>query len=254
MSFTSTDEASTTSAQPPAELITIDLRNRWLAALLAWLFPGAGHLYQRRYGKAMLFMICILGTFLYGILLGSNRVVYASFRKANNSAPIVQDDIRYAFLCQIGIGLPVLPAIIQAERVKGPDPKAPLWGGFMAPPVLRGQLVPRKWVEEQVALPENEREFTDADFSPDTGPYRTYLPPLVNDGPDPNGEPNQYSRWQDRYGAAYELGTVFTMIAGLLNILVVFDAWAGPMMAEVKISSDIGSKSKAESKTKPAKI
>ena len=30
----------------------------------------------------------------------------------------------------------------------------------------------------------------------------------------------------------FELGTVYTMIAGLLNILVIYDAWGGPAYAE----------------------
>ena len=38
--------------------------------------------------------------------------------------------------------------------------------------------------------------------------------------------------WHLHYGWYYDLGTVFTMIAGLLNVLVVFDAWGGPMVPE----------------------
>ncbi len=38
----------------------VDLRNRYLAALLAWLIPGAGHLYQGRRTKGQLFFVCIL--------------------------------------------------------------------------------------------------------------------------------------------------------------------------------------------------
>ena len=37
----------------------IDLRNRPLAALLAWLVPGAGHFYQGRHAKGVLFLVCI---------------------------------------------------------------------------------------------------------------------------------------------------------------------------------------------------
>ena len=51
------------------ESIYIDLRSPYLAALLAWLCPGAGHLYQRRYGKGVLFLVCILST--YDSKLGS---------------------------------------------------------------------------------------------------------------------------------------------------------------------------------------
>ena len=50
-------------AEPPLE---IDLHDPSLAAFLAWLWPGAGHLYQRRHGKGLLFMVCILGTYFFG--------------------------------------------------------------------------------------------------------------------------------------------------------------------------------------------
>ncbi len=41
----------------------LELYNRTLAAFLAWLIPGAGHYYQRRYFKATIFSVAILGTF-----------------------------------------------------------------------------------------------------------------------------------------------------------------------------------------------
>ena len=56
----------------------IDLRNRPLAALLAWLIPGAGHLYQGRYTKGVLFMVCILSAWVLGFALGGGHVVYAT--------------------------------------------------------------------------------------------------------------------------------------------------------------------------------
>ena len=57
--------------QDDGQALTVDLRNPYLAALLAWLIPGAGHFYQRRRAKGALFCICILGTFLFGLGLGS---------------------------------------------------------------------------------------------------------------------------------------------------------------------------------------
>ena len=35
--------------------------------------------------------------------------------------------------------------------------------------------------------------------------------------------------WHRTYHGWFELGTVFTMIAGLLNVLAIFDAAAGPV-------------------------
>jgi hypothetical protein len=156
----------------------LELKDPNFAAFLAWLIPGAGHLYQGRTAKGIVFMICILGTFFYGLCIGSTRVVYASWKP---------EDRRLAYLCQIGAGLPALPALVQAYRLRGGgmEPWAqprrqPLWNGFMAPP-------------------SSQRELDEIHY--------------------------EYHRY-------FELGTVYTMIAGLLNVLVIFDALGGPAYFE----------------------
>ena len=58
--------------------VEIDLKDPRLAAFLAWLVPGLGHIYQGRTGKGVLFFVCIVGTFFYGMYIGGGRVVYAS--------------------------------------------------------------------------------------------------------------------------------------------------------------------------------
>jgi hypothetical protein len=49
MNDVSQSKRDTSSVQP--EPVSIDLRDPWLAAFLAWLVPGLGHMYQRRWGK-----------------------------------------------------------------------------------------------------------------------------------------------------------------------------------------------------------
>src|SRR5215212_3259556 len=107
------------TSQPPANepMLEIDLRDPSLAAMLAWLIPGAGHLYQRRTGKGLLFMVCILSTYFFGLALGEGKVVYASWN---------QVDRRWQYPLQLGAGLPAAPALIQNLRVRGGD--APLAG------------------------------------------------------------------------------------------------------------------------------
>jgi len=216
------DASQPNRAASPAqqETISIDLRDPWLAAFLAWLVPGLGHMYQRRWGKGGLFMTCIMGTFFYGLWLGGGRVVYASFREG---------DAHYAYLCQVGVGLPALPAVVQAMRVGGPYPKAPLFDGIMAPPMMRGQSVPRDWAESQAANNPGDPQFArfiainaQDDRDPVNRAYVKYFP--VPDTTD------QLGQWHLKYGAYFDLGTVFTMIAGLLNILAIWDAFAGPAL------------------------
>lgn len=167
--------------------IRVDLRNRNVAAFLAWLIPGAGHAYQRRYTKASLFLVCIMSTWILGFALGGGHVVYASWHPG---------DKRWHYFLQAGVGVAALPALVQGDRMRKATQLAtertpastmpnykPLWGGFMAPP----------------------------------------LRPVIEDRAD------EVSAWYAVHGAGYEMGTWYTMIAGLLNILVVYDAYGGPL-------------------------
>ena len=147
--------------------LEIDLKDPVLAALLAWLIPGLGHWYQGRRHKAVLFFVCILGTFIYGLYLGEGRVVYASWRP---------NDKRLQYFTQVAVGIPALPAAVQALRAK--PIQFPIYKDFMVPPDLAS-----------------------------------------------GGELDKLVYDLHRY---WELGTYFTVIAGLLNILAIYDAWGGP--------------------------
>jgi hypothetical protein len=165
---------------------TINLKDPFLAAFLAWLLPGLGHYYQGRTAKAILFFVCILGTFAYGVYLGGSRelgwgrVVYASW---------TADDKRIPYLGQVAVGLPALPALVQNMRVRSGKP--PLLGGFMAPP-------------QSSFAAQNEANQPTLDM---------------------------LHKKLHRY---FELGTVYTLIAGLLNILAIYDAFGGPVFLEKK--------------------
>ncbi|MBN1910987.1 MAG: hypothetical protein JW818_14675 [Pirellulales bacterium] len=169
-------------ADPP-----VNLKDPVLAAFLAWLLPGLGHLYQGRTAKAILFFVCIMGTYVYGLYLSSGpdvgpaRAVYFQWKT---------EDRRLYYLCQIGIGAPALPALVQWARAD--NGRAP-YGRFMAPP-----------------------------------------------DPDNSGIPGAVtlSDLHLRLGRYFELATVYTAIAGLLNFLVIFDAFAGPFSAYKKDEKD----------------
>lgn len=159
------------TAHDPEDHLEIDLKDPLQAAFLAWLLPGLGHWYQGRTHKAVLFFVCILGTFGYGLYLGEGRVVYASWRPPDRRLP---------YLCQFWVGLPALPAVVQAMRAK---PIKIFGHEYMAPPQVN--------------------------------------PPGLN-------ADDELDRIQKRLHRYWELGTVYTMIAGLLNVLAIYDAWGGP--------------------------
>ncbi len=145
----------------------LNLRNRYVAAFLAWLIPGAGHYYQRRYLKSAVFFVCIMSSFMIGMLVAGGRCVYASWNETEK---------RWQYVLQAGIGLPAMPAVLQSWRKSNQQPL--LFGeGFMT-------------------APKGSKDLDD---------------------------------WNRDTASGFDMGTLYTMIAGLLNILVVFDAFAGPL-------------------------
>jgi hypothetical protein len=148
---------------------SIDLRNRYLAAFLAWLVPGLGHLYQGRRGKALLYASCILGLYFVGLALGEGKIVYWEW-----ISPLRDPEkFRASYLCQFFVGLPALPGLIQGT-LRHFDLPPILWGILDAPP--------------QQAI----------------------------------------NALHPKLGKLVEVGWVYTVVAGLLNVLAIYDAFEGP--------------------------
>ena len=154
----------------------INLKNRYFAAALAFLLPGAGHYYQGRRNKAYLFAVCILSLFFLGLFVGQGRVVYAAWNP---------EEYRIQFPAQLCVGIPAFPAAIQGW-IHRDDAKNGFirqgdgtwsWFNFMAAPSSTSEL----------------------------------------------------SKWHFDASAGFELGTLYTAVAGLLNLLAIFDAYGGPM-------------------------
>ena len=197
--------------QEDKEPLEIELREPHLAALLAWLFPGAGHLYQRRYVKGALFMVCILSIFVYGLSLGGGRCVYASTRA---------NDFRWQFFFQIGTGALTFPALVQNAATK--DGGDPYWVLCERYPI-QDQL-PAALQNKQFEVVEPDSGYTGATYkdgfmAPPAGPISTE-----------SDQVDTVAMWHRDMKQLYDLGTLFTIVAGLLNLLVVYDAYAGPMI------------------------
>jgi hypothetical protein len=190
-------------AVSPDDGAVIDLRNPGLAAVLAWLVPGLGHLYQGRTAKGSLFMGLLLALLCTGLWLGEGRVVYASWRPGES---------RLAFVGQAGIGLMAVPAAVQSWRLGGPAHEPAFASPWFAPPLYAGQYVTPRYATR---LEHGEPELPDGAFVDN--------PPLAVATFD------QLSLWHQRLGRFFEIGTLYTALAGMLNLLVIYDAWAGPL-------------------------
>lgn len=192
----------------PDDGTAIDLKNPAVAAVLSWLLPGLGQLYQRRLFKGSIFMASLLGTLLAGFWIGGGNVVYASWRPGEK---------RWAFLCQAGIGAAAVPALVQSYRINGPAAEPFAGIAWFTPPLVRGQPVSEAYARRLV---ERDPDIAADDFRRQPGGVMRF---------EPRNSGGQLSLWHLRLGRFFDIGTLYTMLAGLLNLLVIYDAWAGPM-------------------------
>lgn len=105
----------------------INFRNRELAAVLAFLIPGAGHFYQGRRLKAGIYFTCILTLFFAGMVLGDWQPVYSQVAYATGNDTLQMQvgerdygtDYSIGYAAQLFTGLPAVPSLIQQARFAG---------------------------------------------------------------------------------------------------------------------------------------
>jgi hypothetical protein len=180
--------------------------------LLSYLVPGLGQIYQGRVGKGILFAVCTLGLFFYGFFLGSWKNVYlprGTKIEQGMRRPLPDPGLTIT----IG-GKPIL----SAPRCLGYRPQfaGQFWIGVAAWPAL--------W---QFWHYEDSSDEALGDLAP---PEERAL-----DRPDPilgtfmrTPSESELNKLQLAGDKTWDLGWVFTVIAGVLNVLVIYDALAGP--------------------------
>jgi len=252
----------------------IELKNRYLAAGLAYLIPGAGHCYQGRLFKGALYFVCIVSTYLFGLSLSEWKAVYWQWEPGNKNI---------AFFAQAGVGFVAIPAYVQAQRYANPknheavdQPLAAKFQGEFWKQELIGTIKGRvelKMVEGDfgeeihgtfsgelltgdgqsrplqltfdgsmksmkigapIAAGDGRELTTDVlevqdDGSEAVGGWIKGVIPrkFVNHFAAPLHEDDK-DDLNGRLGKYYELAKIFTWIAGLLNVLAVWDALEGP--------------------------
>jgi hypothetical protein len=176
--------ASPPTDDPPPPPVKFDP----LAALLSFVVPGLGQVYQGRVGKGLLFFGGLYLLFFYGMWMGQWRNVWlpdadnlpaAQFGGSNLEGVAKAMWYRPQFLGQFWIGAAAWPAAYQYAAYDGTKDAGPIFGKFERTP--------------------DEKELNDL-------------------------QRNGNKRW--------DLGWVYTVIAGVLNLLVIYDALAGPMFRE----------------------
>ena len=174
-----------------------------LVLALGLLVPGAGHLATRRRGKAALFFITITGTFAFG--WGVTRGECVSVERH----PV-------AFVGQLGAVGPTAAALLAG---RGREER--LWVEAL---VARGAL------SESMAARVPTREGSEAVWT------------VVRDRLGvPAGEV-QAAYWESarRAPARGDIGLLYTMVAGLLNVLVAFDAADGSSRTRGPVDAPAG--------------
>lgn len=256
----------------------ISLKTPWLAALLAFLVPGAGHFYQGRYFKAAIYCVGILGLFVAGMRMSEWKAVYVHKPREKQELRGKQHALQFA--AQLGVGLPAICAIVQNHRYYAPEnesvsvPDRPLRAPF------EGKLTsstggPEGWVTGTIELAAAESDFggvttrgrfvgtTETGESVDValGSHVEIQQPVLAErgrrvsasviestdrgdrevGGLAGTVPRPVWNWftvpldtqQERdlhkdLGKYFELAMVFTWVAGLLNLLAIWDAFDGP--------------------------
>ena len=248
-------------------------KNPFIAGLLAVLIPGAGHFYQGRMLKAVIYSVSILGLFIWGQKLGEGMVVYNLPDKGGAFRHVA---LRYA--AQLGTGAAAIPALIQNKRAEQPSNRElmlltqPLTAAFV------GRLAPSEQPDTGRLTGTLQLEPVEGDYGREVrgtfsgqldgqtvelklgGRFKLDKPikagfrrnleigvvdgePVANVGGrvmqgtiprsflDAYGsppEPEQLDDLNKRLGKLYELALVFTWIAGLLNVLAIWDCLCGP--------------------------
>lgn len=183
-------------------------KHDWLAAFLSYLIPGLGQITQRRYAKGVIYFVCLYGMFFYGMSLGDWKNVWLADSVNQTSAiriPVVGQlsgfprDLAYRkeFAGQFFIGLVAWPAVIQYLTTE----PIPLSGG-----------------------------------TADTPDWPVQPRPILGHMMQPVAE-STLNKLQADGNRMYDLGWVLTIVAGVLNILAIYDALAGPMVKDEETES-----------------
>ncbi len=172
----------------------------WLAAILSYLLPGLGQVLQGRIAKGVLFFVSLYTLFFYGMALGAMKNVWMPPSASVKQLPRVEIGVRRVYFEAEG----AVKSLAYRPQFLGQ-----FWIGAAAWPAVLHYL---------------------ADKDPNAVPQPDGLPVIGRYMATPPDE--ELQRLQRDGNKRWDLGWVYTLIAGVLNLLVIYDALAGPAVKD----------------------
>lgn len=195
------------------------------AAFLSYLVPGMGQIYKGNIGKGLLFLVALYGMFFYGLSLSDWSNVYLPklgpivLFGREVPEPMAALAHRPQYAGQFCIGIAAWPAIWQYYHHKSDRCQVTRKDGTVVSGILLEESSERVTLRDDegstIAVPREEIRVL-MEVAPLLGTYqRTPSDDRLND-------------LQRNGSKLWDLAWVYTVIAGVLNILVIYDAFAGP--------------------------
>jgi hypothetical protein len=181
-----------------------------VAGVLSYLVPGLGQIYQGRVGKGVLFLVCIYTLFFYGLYLGSGTVM-AGERPVHVSTAVYLAVTTDAPRDSEGQSTDQSPlnglSRLATNLYNRPQFICQFWAGVVAWPAIIQYLSYNKAADGETPDDRGHPVLGHFEREPSTAVLSAY---------------------HNASDKRIELAWVFTVIAGVLNIMVIYDALAGP--------------------------
>lgn len=181
------------------------------AAVLSYLVPGLGQIVQGRVGKGLLFLVSLYTLFFYGLFLGQGH-----------AAVKMDDDRVVEYQLSSNVYLPTAEDRNPGQPILSRDS----WQRLALDLYNRPQFLGQFWMGIVVW--------------PALWQYATYDP--VQEHPTLKNfmrtpDVKSLNAVHTSGNKLLELGWVYTVIAGVLNIMVIYDALAGPALLAAAVAA-----------------
>lgn len=184
------------------------------AAFLSYLVPGLGQIVQGRVGKGLLFMVCLYTLFFYGLFLGQGH-----------AAVKMEDGKIEEYQLTSNVYLPT------AEDRSQPNTSRDAWQRLALDLYHRPQFIGQFWMG--IVVWPAIWQYTTYDSSQEHPILKNFMR---------TPDVKTLNAVHTSSNKLLELGWVYTVIAGVLNIMVIYDALAGPALLAAAVAASTSTK------------